>query len=285
MFSPFSHYSAIYHDCNPDVAYTPTLDGGKYLLVWQRNYGSVNGSPSSTILIASYDRDGNPIGALGPLWTTIHFANRREYWSYKRPAVAFGGPDAPQPNSWMITFEMAVTTDINSVVKSGIGATIIQETGGILMPDLPPIDLQPAWWVTQHTDGVRDRRPDVAPSLGAWVIAWDRTSPGEGTPDRIMIQDVRPDISLGHTPGTAQTLQSTNNGYLTDVQLPQGITHTVSGHSMHRAVWTRFWETPLPGDTDIITCSFTVRRAPYEFSMQQLPTRVSGAMAIGINEA
>jgi hypothetical protein len=248
---------ASYIDTNPDVAYG---ENGHYMVVWQRTFTSTDRRIRGVV----YDRDGNQVGGL-KLITSASDGFCQE------PAIAFGGVNAPIPNSFFVVYESP--TPFGEV---GIAGRMYQSNGQAALPSIQ---------FSSPQQGEADHRPDVAPGINTWIVAWDRTSNGAFMPNRIMMTNLSLTPAMtGYVNGGERWLTSASSGYVTGVKLAQNSTHYLTtNYSQHRAVWTRFWTTPAPGDSDIRTCSFRLANStPVNFMMMSGPTGV-GESPIGVD--
>ena len=173
-------------------------------------------------------------------------------------AVVVGGNDIANPavvtctvfspNAFLVVFEQ------NNRIRGRLMSTTLGTT------------LAPAFDISAPAFGQRDRRPAVSgPGTGTMMVAWDRTANGATEPSEIVLNHVfwlnanQPqNVSLGNE----QILENVTSGNVKDVRLAASDVRTVVGGLTwyaNRAVWSRFYSSPAPGDSDIRTASFRIR--------------------------
>jgi len=256
--------SSYYNDSTPTSAHDPEHD--TWLVCWQRNF-----TTDSDIRCRLFDRTGAPIGP--DVGLEINPAN-----DARSPAVAFRrGSGVTVNNRFIVVWADSDDGDATSHIR---GRMVNSSTG---------YAESPAFYVSDQSLDVRDRRPTVAGGVDALVM-WDRALPGELFSQSLIIRTVAWPVSPNlPTVGTARTLHSVAYGSLSKARLAQSaLTDNTTGVfvSTWRATWTRFWTTPAPGDYDVETASFStwLNDPSSAFTWMQPPTAVPGGDGVGVNE-
>lgn len=242
------------NDTEPDVAHD--VENDRFLVVWRRTFTTSNG-----IRGALYAGDGTVVTS---------FIDIENLVGVQAPAVAF---------------VRTLNQDMFFVVwqePSGIRGRLVDAATG-----LPPAA---AITISNPAAGEVDRRPAVSGPDGAIMVAWDRTSAGQSQPQHILLRDIywlSPFDPTLISRGPERTLQTVVSGQVSNVRLARSnVAQSVSGVTWYanRAVWQQFFTLPAPGDHDLNTMSFRMKRAPFDFVVIDPLGFVTGAADIGPEE-
>ena len=241
-----------FEDIKPDVAYD--LENDSYMVVWQREFSATNIGIRAQV----FDGDGNPSTGLLAIEAGAGIAN---------PAVAFS--HCLTSNAFLIVWES----------PTGIRGQMRHSTNGGSFAS--------AFAISSPAAGDIDRRPCVSgPGDPTMMVAWDRQPSGQSDAKLILMHDLYwavPTIPASFTKSPERNLYTVQGGGKVErVRLGRSDVRRQVGSEnwfANRAVWQRWYTTPLPGDWDVMTCSFAVRPTPSNFMFLQTATAVAGTFS------
>jgi len=244
------------NDTQPDVAYD--LESGRYMVTWLR---TVNAT-SRQVMCQTFDRDG--VALTGPISVVFGGAN------IEGPAIA--ACNKLNVGNFMIVWSQ--NGQIRARVMTDLGFAVAASFG-----------------VSLPSAGEADTEPTVSgPGDGAMMVAWAR-SIGGGDPTEIVLRDVywtNPAQPLNPAQGPERVLHSVTSGYVGQPRLARSdVTMSLAGVEWHanRIIWQQFYTSPAPGDFDVLTTSFRLATAPYDFAlMSSISGVANGGADIGPNE-
>jgi len=275
-------------DIQPSVAVNP--DNGNYLVVWTRVFGSA----FQVIRYQLFDQSGAPLTPFRPLTLS----------------GVCTGPDVcavttlAEP-SFLIVFQEDVASPQNAVDNT-IRHGVINASTGIASPVNTNGDLVGNLSYRANSSIVHHLRPTVSGSLdGSYLIAFEALAAGELQPKQVRAARVwlrngptNPSVVLANYQTPSVLLYTAPDGYVANVRLPASDYRSAPSSSnpaedwhSNRVVFDVWWDTPLPGDWDIFSCSIRYTNPPgtsfpsWAFQIVDPAGTVAGASSIGVNES
>jgi hypothetical protein len=250
----FTPSGSSFNDNNPDVAHD--VENGTYLVVWKRVFPASVGIRGQL-----YANDGTPIGGLIGVETAIGLDS---------PSVAFC--DSMTDNAFLVVFSSS----------TGIRGRLYSSTSGI--------PLAASFAISTPAAGESDNQPTVAgPGGTAMLVAWERKAAAATNANRIVARALQwqfPTIPTSTQFAPEQVVQTVSSGYVRRPRIGRSSVFAPNGgidFVANRLVWERFWTTPAPGDTDVVTATIRAHVPSATYQISSI-TNVPGGSAIGIDE-
>lgn len=241
----------------PDVAYD--IESDCYMMVWRLSYSPTTAAISGK-LFTNYGSDLSAEFSIGVGTNDLG-----------APSVALCNVFAT--NAFLVVWQEG-SQILGRLMSTSFGAPLANE-----------------FVISSPLAGERDRRPTVSgPGSGAMMVAWDRTNAGATNPSRIVMRHMywpNPNQPANVSMSPEQTLEAVTTGWVENARLARSdVRRVVSGVNWfaNRAVWSRFYPTPAPGDSDIRTVSFRVKASPFAFAVIDGLGDVPGGADIGPSE-